>query len=125
MILLDQSYISSFFQLLSVFAIFILVLVVTYFTTRWIAGYQQGKTVQRNLAVVETLKITTNKYIQIIRAGEDEFLVIAVGKEEVHLLTKISKDQLKEIPEILQQTGGNTKVFSDVFTQVKEKLQKK
>ena len=58
----------SFMQLIGVLLIFIFVLVITYLATRWIASYQRGHSFNKNLQVIETLKITANKYIQIVEA---------------------------------------------------------
>lgn len=94
----------SFLQLLGVLLIFIFVLIITYFTTKWIANYQKGQNYNKNLRIVETIRITNNKYIQIVEAGK-EYLVIAVGKDEIHLLTKLSEDQLKVLPEMMAASG--------------------
>lgn len=114
----------SFLQLIGVLLIFLFVLVITYFTTRWIAGYQKGRTFQNNLKVIETLKITTNKYIQIVQAGE-EFLVIAIGKDEIHLLSKLSKEQLKDIPAEVDTNVFQSDNFKEILDKFKERLPKK
>lgn len=116
----------SIFQLLVVLFCFVVVLVLTYYTTRWIAGYQKSQTITRNLSVVETLKLTPNKYIQLIQAGKDTYYVIAIGKDEISLLGKITKEQLKEVPlpeagEIPTAKGD----FEDILNKVKEHLPKK
>ena len=116
----------SIFQLLVVLFCFVVVLVLTYYTTRWIAGYQKSHTFSRNLSVVETLKLTPNKYIQLIQAGKDTYYVIAIGKDEISLLGEITKEQLKEIPlseegEIPTAKGD----FEDILNKVKEHLPKK
>ena len=82
------SSLDSFFQLLTLLFIFVVILVLTYFTTRFIAGYQKGKGLGRNIEVIETYKVTTNKYIQIIRTG-DKYFDIGIGKDEIHMLTEI------------------------------------
>ena len=82
------SSLDSFFQLLTLLFIFVVILVLTYFTTRFIAGYQKGKGLGRNIEVIETYKVTTNKYIQIIRTG-DKYFAIGIGKDEIHMLTEI------------------------------------
>ena len=92
MILLNASALNSFLQLMGAIVIFIFVLVITYFTTKWIGNYQQVHTTNKNLRVIESLRLTNNKVIQIVQAG-DVYLVIAVGKEEVHLLTQLTKEQ--------------------------------
>ena len=87
----------SFFQLIFVLVVFVGILAVTYYVTRWIAGYQKTQGFNKNLEVVEAIKISSNKYVQIIRAGQDRYFVIAIGKDEVVPLGEISSDQLKEI----------------------------
>lgn len=83
----------SYFQFITVLVLFVFVLGITYITTRWIANYQKGKIAGGNLEVVETMRITSNKYVQIVRAG-NKYLVIAVGKDEIHMLAELSEDEL-------------------------------
>lgn len=90
-----MSSVQSFFQLIGVLLIFIFVLIATWFATRFIAGYQKVQTQGKNLKVVETLRLTNNKYVQVIQAGE-KYLVIAVGKDEVRLLTTLTAEELTE-----------------------------
>ena len=121
-----SSGVESFVQLLGILVVFILVLVLTYFTTKWIASYQKGHSYNKNLQVIETLKLTTNKYIQIIEAG-DIYLVVAIGKDEVTFLTQLTKDQLKEgtfddVTTASKQTGEN---FGEILNNFKGHLPKK
>lgn len=89
----------SIFQLIVVLAIFVGVLALTYYVTKWLAGYQKAQQFNKNLEIVETIKLTTNKYVQIVRAGEDHFYVVALGKDEVTLLGSLTTDDLKEYTE--------------------------
>ncbi len=112
-------------QLFSVLAIFIIVLLVTYFVTRWIAGYQQSQMETRNLRVIETLRLANNKYIQIIEAG-DVYLVIALSRDRVEKLTELTKDQLKEIS--ASGAAGKDALgesFQEILGKVKEHFPKK
>ena len=84
----QASRLNNLAEILSLLLILVFVLSLTYFVTRWVAVYQKGQVKGRNLQVVETLRITNNKFIQIVKAG-DEYLVIAIGKDEVHLLTRL------------------------------------
>ena len=93
-----SSFGESVFQLVVVLVIFALVLVLCYYTTRFIGGYQRSVYKDRNLAVVDTARLANNKYVQIVRAGEDNYFVVAVGKDEVTLLGTIDGSSLKEIP---------------------------
>ena len=55
MILLSSS-LNSFIQLLGVLLIFLFVLVITYFTTKWIGGYQKVQMSGRSFQVVDTIR---------------------------------------------------------------------
>ena len=115
----------SLFQLLVVLFCFVVVLILTYYTTRWIAGYQKSHSYNKNLAIIETLKLTTNKYIQLVQVGKDTYYVIAIGKDEVSLLGQVTEEQLKEIS---LETGEIPTVkgdFQDILNKVKERLPKK
>lgn len=115
----------GFFQLLIVLFCFVVVLILTYYTTRWIAGYQKSHSFNKNLHVVETLKLTTNKYIQIIQVGDDRYFVIALGKEEVSLIGEISKEELRDLSEEnLNEDKTETANFQDVLGKFKDYLPK-
>ncbi len=85
----------SYAQLITVLAVFVLVLAVTALVTRWIANYQKQQSAGCNIEVIETTRISNSKYIQIIRAGET-YMVIAVCKDTVTMLGEIPGGQLKD-----------------------------
>ncbi len=127
MILLNAgtSGLGSFMQLIGVLLIFVFVLVITYFTTKWIANYQKVQSGHKNLRLLETIRIANNKYVQLIEAGE-EYLVIAVGKEEAHLLARLTREQLRVGPEEDSDFSGKNagETFQDVLERLKEHLPK-
>ena len=82
----------SYAQFITVLVIFVLVLGITAMTTKWIANYQSANV---NIQVVETTRIATNKYIQIVRIGET-YKAIAVCRDTVTLLGDIPAEQLRE-----------------------------
>ena len=88
----------SYLQFLTVLILFVFVLGITWVTTRWIANYQKGRALSGNLEVVETMRITGNKFLQIVRAGK-KYLVIAVGKDEIHMLTELTEDEVTTLKE--------------------------
>ncbi|MGN0290530.1 MAG: flagellar biosynthetic protein FliO [Lachnospiraceae bacterium] len=116
---------SSFMQLLGVLLIFVFVLIITYFTTKWIAGYQKSKSFNKNLRIIETLRLAQNKYIQIIEAGE-VYLVVGIGKDEITMLTTLTKEQLNDIDtyEVTKQTEAGEN-FQEILNKLKEHLPKK
>jgi flagellar protein FliO/FliZ len=85
---------NSIEQFMTVAIIFIFVVGISYFATRWLANYQKSKTVAGNIEVIETFRLTTNKFVQIIRVGE-KYLAIAIGKDEVNVLTELTADDIK------------------------------
>lgn len=85
---------NNFFQFFVVLLIFIAVLFLTAITTRWIANYQKGQNLNRNIEVIETFHVNGNKYIQLIRVGET-YLAVSVGKDKITLLAEIPKDQIR------------------------------
>ena len=124
MILLSSSF-ESFIQLLGVLLIFLFILGATYFTTKWIGSYQQINMRNKNLQIVESIKIGTNKFICLIKAGEI-YLVVAVGKDEVTMLAQLTEEQLSEVP-IRDVVAGNrtTDNFKDVLEKMKGHFSKK
>ena len=116
----------SIFQLFVVLFCFVIVLALTYYTTRWIAGYQKSHSFHKNLAVVETLKLTNNKFIQLIQVGKDTYYVIAIGKDEITVLGQLSGDELRELPTDKDQEIPTVKGdFSDLLHKFKDQLPKK
>ena len=57
MILLSSA-LGSFIQLLGVLIIFLFVLAITYFTTKWIGNYQKTNFANKNLQIVESICVT-------------------------------------------------------------------
>ena len=97
MLLMITSREDSYIQFITVLILFVLILAVTYFVTRWIAKIQKDNIGVGNLEVVETCRITQNKFIQIVRTGE-KYLVIAVGKDEVSKEELMLKEGNQEQP---------------------------
>ena len=90
---------NSYAQLITVLLLFVLVLGVTAFVTKWLAGYQKQQGAGSNIQVIETSRISNSKYIQIVRVG-DTYMVIAVCKDTVTLLGQVPKESLR-----LENTG--------------------
>lgn len=114
----------SFFQLMGVLLIFVFVLILTYFCTRWIARYQKGISANKNIKVIETYRITNNKFIQILEVGSI-CLVIAICKDTVTLLCEITKDELAWLPKEDAQPPVVNENFQEILQKLKEKLPRK
>lgn len=115
MLLAITSRTDSYLQFITVLLLFVFVLLITYVTTRWIASYQKTKVSGNNLEVMETCRITSNKYLQIVRAGT-KYVLIAVGKDEVHMLTELTEEDIT----FTSVQGRQQMDFSAVFAKAKK-----
>ena len=104
----------SFLDLITVLLIFVFVIAITLFTTKYVANYQKVQNAGRNIEVLETYKVSQSKYIQIVRIGA-KYVAIAVSKDTVTLLSALEKDDISFQEEI---NGGNS--FKDILAGLKK-----
>ncbi|MBQ3560015.1 MAG: flagellar biosynthetic protein FliO [Agathobacter sp.] len=116
----------SFLQLISALLIFAFVLLITYFTTRWVGSYQKVRMKSRNLQILESLSVGNNKSICLLKTGT-EYLVVAVGKDEIHPLATLQEEQLTDtsfLNEGVEMTASGES-FQEILGQLKDKMSKK
>ena len=89
---------NSVLQFLTLLVIFLFIIGITYFTVRWMSKIGQGQSKYSNIEVIETRRITNNKFLQIIKAG-DKYLLISVGKDEINMISELNGDSLDLEPE--------------------------
>ena len=106
---------SPYAQLITVLVVFVIVLAITAVVTKWLANYQKGQNVGRNIEVIETTPIANNKWMQIIRVG-NTYKVIAVSRENVTFLGDIDPSELKEI-----KPDGSKSAFKSMFEKALKK----
>ena len=109
----------GYIQFVTVLILFVFLLGITYLVTKWIANYQKGKTIVGNLEVIETCRITSNKFVQIVRAGS-KYLVIGLGKDEIHILSELSEEEL----DLQDSHEEKTASFRSIFDEVKRLKEK-
>lgn len=108
-------------ELITVVAIFIFVVAVTYFTTRFVGVYEKGKLRGSNIEVIESQRIAANKYIMIVRVA-DKMIAVALSKNEVRMLTELDKDSVHEMSAL---STADAIPFKEVFMKAKERLTQK
>lgn len=127
MILLSSS-LESFIQLVGVLFVFVIVLVLTYYTTKWVGGYQKNQMSGREFKVVDTVRIANGKCVQILKLGE-VYLVVAVGKDEVTMLAKLTEDEIglteDEISGLFRTNVVNTTSVQESFQETLEKFRER
>lgn len=116
-----SSRLGSIAEFVSIVLIFIFVLVLAYFVTRFTAGIQKGKLAGSNVEVLETFKIAQNKYIQVVRIGEKYFSYI-VCKDTVTLLGEMTKDDVSEFNKAQTSPAVNAN-FKEILDKLKHKKQ--
>ncbi len=116
----------SFLQLIVALLVFVFVLVLTYLTTQWIGKYQKGHMNTKNLRIIETIPAGQNKHICLLKAGT-EYLVLSVGKDEIHLLSTLKEEQLTDVSFLneIPDTTITGESFQEIFGQLKDKMSKK
>lgn len=107
----------SLAQLVTLFLIFILVLAITYFSTKWIGGIQKEKMIGSNVKILETMRISNSKYIQIVKIGNQCF-AIAVCKDTVTYLCEVKEEEL------VYSDSSVGKFHADSFKAILDKYKK-
>lgn len=105
----------SYVQFVTVFVIFLFVLFITWFVTRWIAGYQSGSLKNKNFELIDTFRLSNSKLLQIVRVGK-KYLVVAVCKDTVTMLSELSEE------DIVMSDGNDAQIsgFKDIFEKMKQ-----
>jgi flagellar protein FliO/FliZ len=122
-ILLASSF-ESFLQLLWVLLIFVFVLAVTYFATRWMGKYQKVHSRNQYLAIIETIPAGSNKMIGIVQAGT-KYLVVSIGKDEIRLLSELTEEEFVKLPKEGMEGGSTQESFQNILNKLKTNLPKK
>ena len=114
-----SSRIEAFAQLITLLIIFIFVLAVTYYVTRFVGNYQKNKLSGSNINILETMRIANNKYIQVVKIGSRVF-AIAVAKDTVSYLCELDEDELI----YKESSSGKMLINNDNFKEILEKFKK-
>ncbi len=102
-------------QFITVLVIFIGVLALAAYTTKWFAKYQNIKTIGQNIQVIETSRIAPNKYVQILKLGE-KYVAIAVTKDHVAMLAELKEEEL----DLRESLSGESMSFKAFFEKAKK-----
>ncbi|CDE42941.1 putative uncharacterized protein [Clostridium sp. CAG:411] len=109
----------NFIQFLSLIVVFILLLVVVYFVTRWIGGMEQRQYGNKNIKIIEGSRVGPNKVIQIVQVGK-KFFVLGIGKDEISYLGEVKEEDLTISEEKIKPLPD----FKEILAKAKEKIPK-
>jgi flagellar protein FliO/FliZ len=94
-------------------------LVITYVTTKLIGGIKAGTLTESNFKVIDTYKVTQNKYMQIIKIGS-KYFVIAVCKDTIQLITELKEEDI-----LLKDRSSKVNTsFQDILKAIKKQNEK-
>lgn len=115
--LVGMSTLASFFKLILLFIVFILILVASYYFTKWYAKSGLIKNQSHNIQLVESFPMGPGKQICILHIGE-KYVAVAVCKERITYLTEVDGEQLSfTTPEVSDSS------FQEIFgNMVKERF---
>lgn len=103
----------SVVQFVTVTLIFAGVLALVYFTTRWIGSYQKKQMSYGNIQIIESMRLSSSKVLEIVKAGDKCFL-IAVCKDTITTIGEINEDTLE-----LKKPEKTGEAFGAVFSRFK------
>ncbi|MBQ7583832.1 MAG: flagellar biosynthetic protein FliO [Lachnospiraceae bacterium] len=110
----------GFIQLVTVLAIFAVVLAVTYFTSRLVGGYAKSRVSTGNIEIIESAKVAPSRYIAIVRTAS-KYIAVGIGKDEITYLCDIPEDTI-----VSRETGAAvTYDFKELMEKAKARLGKK
>ena len=122
MLIAQTGGIYSIVRLITVFLLFLFVLGITYFTSRYIALFQKRRMGSGNIEIIEAARINQGTVLEIVKAG-DKYLLISVSKDGARLITELDKDSLTEGPNAGTMQNGSE--FRDILSKASERLSKK
>lgn len=101
----------SAWKLAGILILCVIIIVASYYTTKWVGKNQQKKTAGSNFELIDAMRLTQNKTLQLVRAGK-KYLLLAVTKENVTLLCEMNEDDIEE-PKV-KEAASFGKVLSGI-----------
>lgn len=107
---------TSGLELVGLVIVFIVVIVACYFVTRFVGGKQLAQQKNSNFTVLDTFRVTQNKYLQLVQAGK-RYFVLAICKDSITLIAELEKEDITYWRENGQMTGG----FQEILSAIRKK----
>lgn len=108
----------ALWQAMKLILIFVLILVMAYYATKFVAKYQSnvlnGK---NNIKIIESMSLGNNKILCIVEIN-NAYYALGLGKDEITLIDKL--DDFTISKDVSDETTDK-KSFKDVMAQFKDK----
>lgn len=103
----------SFWSLLGLVILLIIILAATYYTTKFIGGIKQNQFKKGNFQVIDAYRISQNKVVQIVKIG-NKYVVLGIGKDTINYITELDEAEV-----FIREINAGEKMS---FNQILEKL---
>ena len=108
---------SAGWSIVKLILITVLVLVLAFYSTRLIAKYQNNAwSAKNNIQFIESYRVGGNKMVAIAKIGE-KYFALGIGKEEIHVIAELKKDDLKMVDATVEKTPKMS--FKEVLANMK------
>ena len=105
----------SVFELIGLIIVCILIFAASYYVTKFVGKKQMGNLKKGNFKAIDTFRISTNKYLQIVQIGK-RYALISVTKDRINMLMELSED------DIINRPGeGDAPGFKDILKNITKK----
>lgn len=108
--------IDNFFQFIILIIVFLVIMVVAYYVTRWVGSMGNAKMNNKNIRIIEGCRVGQNKFVQIVKVGS-RYFVLGIGKDEISCLGEVKEEDLV----ITEDTVKPLPDFNQILTKMKEK----
>lgn len=105
------SQLSSGWQLVGIFILFLFILGATYLTTKIVGGVKFNQMKNSNFHVIETYRITQNKYLQLVKIG-NKYIVLAIGKDNINFIAELKEDEILHLEQMSKSKDNFSTIMS-------------
>lgn len=109
---------NSIWELIGLILLLIVILIATYYTTKFVGGIKGKQLKTSNFELVDSYRIAPNKVLQIIKVS-DKYLVIAISKDAIEYIAELEEDKVI----IRDKNPTNKESFKKVFNHIKNKYE--
>lgn len=113
MIFLDiasASGVENVLRLIGLLLLCAVIIAASYFTTRFVGRKEAGVSSNTNFKPLDVLRISPNKYLQLIKVGK-RYIVIAVCKDTVTYLTELDEEDI-----VFRKDEASKVSFKDILS---------
>ena len=97
--------VNSVLKLIGLIILCILIIVASYYTTKFVGKKQLGRSPKSNFRSIDVFRLSTNKYLQIVEVGE-RYFCIAVAKDTITVVGELSKENQEWLDRLIKASKG-------------------